>query len=288
MRTTLWSWLGVAVLGVLCPQSRAGEIELGAQGYAFTLRDTGDSVLRTIDPNSERPSFSSSSPLRLEGLGWRARAGVAFHGGAERVVLAVQRVRDGARESLVSRFGPFALEQHEEVEAALTTVDARYERRVTSSGPFELRVQGGYRFARLRQSRVLSGSCPVCRELLDARFARVTSASRLTGHGLRAGLATGARLMGPLRFESEGGLSLLAATQDDTFSFSSAAGDEPRRRRSLATWELSAGLRAEWRRVSIAAGYRFERWSRVPPLLLLDSELGFDGFTFGLGWRFGI
>lgn len=191
----------------------AGELELGGEGYAFTLRDTGYSVLRRGDPNSERPSFAPPPPLDLEGLGWRARAGLAFHDGAERVSVVAQRVRDDARDGLRAGVGDFEAELNERSEAALTTVDARYERRVTSSERFELRVQGGYRFARLAQSREITGACPVCRDLLGARFARLQAESRLTGHGMRAGLTSDVRLVGPLRFESEAGLSLLAATE---------------------------------------------------------------------------
>jgi len=119
------------------------------------------------------------------------------------------------------------------------------------------------------------------------------------------------RLAGPLHLESEAGLSLLAGTEADANNITYTAtviltgvSETPaldrigtglqagptielKRRHSLATWDLSARLRAEWKGLSASAGYRFERWSQVPALAV-DSDLGFDGFTFGLGWRFGL
>lgn len=267
----------------------AGELVLGGEGYAFTFRDTTYSTLLTFDPNGERPTFAAPPALDLAGLGWRARAELVFHGGEERAGIVVQRVRDSARDTLGSRFGNFPLEQREDSEAALTTLDARYERRVVSNERFELRLAGGYRYARAKEERAFAATCPVCRGLLDARFAQVTATGELTGHGMRAGLVSEVRLFGPLRLESEAGLALLAATQRTRGGFAGTTVLDSRdRRRSLATWDVSARLRAQWKSVSLTAGYRFERWSNMPGVVLADSDVGFDGATFGLSWRLGL
>lgn len=288
----------MALAGALlapAPHGHAGEIEIGGEGYAFALHDTGVPVFASFDPRSDGGVVVAPRPFALDGLGFRARAGVAFKDGAERVTVVVQRVSDAARDTQSSDFLGFTLELHERVEVALTTLDARFERRVTSSESCELRLQAGYRFARATQSQELSGSCPVC------CFALARSDDRLTGHGLRAGFAGDVRLAGPLRLEAEGGLGLLRASDDSTTDFDFGdvlflvPPDEGPQfftrvealdvRRSLATWDLSARLRADWKGLSLSAGWRFERWSQVTPLAL-GEEPGFDGFTFGLGWRF--
>lgn len=298
----------VPFLTVACTVSAvAGEFDVGGEGYAFTLRDTSSSALADFGLGDDGPTFHVPAPLDLHGLGWRARAALTFRGGAERVSAVCQHTRDGARTTRVTSFVGFDLTQDEDAEATLDAFDARYEHRVAATERFELRLQGGYRFARVSETSALTGTCPVCRALLDARVARLTYASGLTAHGLRVGLASDVRLAGPLHLESEGGLALLAATQEYTGEsfysglelssrvFEAASRGrvrvgpivDARSRSSLATWDLSVRLRVEWKGVSAGVGYRFERWSEVPGPLLA-SELGFDGLTFGLGWRFGL
>lgn len=307
MQTRCVAWFVPFLTVGLTMSAAAGEFEVGGEGYAFTLRDTRPSALEDFGLGDDGPTFHLPDPLDLHALGWRARATFTFHDGAARVSAVWQRTRDGVRTTRVTSFVGFDLTQDEDAAATLDAFDARYEHRVAVSGRFELRLQGGYRFARVSETSTLTGTCPVCRALLDARIARLTYASGLSAHGLRVGLASDVRLAGPLHLESEAGLALLAATQKYTGEsfysglelssriFEAASRGrvrvgpivEARARGSLATWDLAARLRVEWKGVSAGVGYRFERWSEVPGPLLA-SDLGFDGLTFGLGWRFGL
>jgi len=264
-------WLLFLACAALSVPATAGDLTLGGEGYTFTLRDTD---------NSTGPPYK---PLDLSGLGWRARASLTWGGGAQRISLVVQRTRDDVHESWRYRYSSY--EYLADTRLAFVSVDARYEPRVSASERFELRAQTGYRFAHGAQTVRRSSRCLTCPAPSDWSLDQ----DRLTGHGIRAGLAGDLRLAGPLHLENEAGLSLLAATGTEV----DAHGYEHRppysstreRRRGSATWDLSVRLRAEWKGVSVSVGYRFDRWT---PVRWLGSDLGTDGFTFGLGLRFGL
>jgi hypothetical protein len=147
----------------------------------------------------------------------------------------------------------------------------------------------GYRYLRARQSRDEALAVPNCRNC-DAE-ARLHST--LSGHGLRGGLETGIRLAGALRFEAEGGLGLLRASETERRDVLASSVPESLRRisldhdgRTIASWDLAARVRVDWRRLTAAVGYRFESWGGAGRYVDSDS-LGIDGPFVGLTYRFG-
>jgi hypothetical protein len=278
---------------VLAGHAAAGEVKAEFESFHFTLRDVLPSLVDQRDTPSGPPRYGR---FDLRGLGLRAHLGLDIAGGRTRFVARGQRLRD--TDDIAGRLPELvpgvSNDQRHTVGATQTSLELRWEQRVARDGALALRTQVGYRFQRSLQFSDHTRLCPTCR---GPRFTRRLVNSRLTGHGLRAGLGLELR---PERarwtIEAEAGLALLVANEDQrvraALSLSgpvdlveTSDGPLPSHKSSSAL-DLSVRSSYSWRALALVLGYRMERWAQAAGAAL-DRDNGFDGLTLGLRLRLG-